>query len=532
MFNLFVSKVKNIFGSAPAQTTSQTAKPSVKVHPKPATKAKEPIPTNKDSNRVVFKPQSGQVAPPAPAAAVLPPAPPVPNVNLDRLRQLETDLKAKESDVSRRLNSIDEKEKYLFQKEKQLDEERTRIKKRQDDIDDLYRKQLDKLESISGLDVDKAKQLLLSSVEKKMADWVAKKISDAKEDIRNRQDEIAKELLTDALRHGVTDYVAEYTVSTITIPDEAIKGKIIGREGRNIRAFEKASGVELELDETNDIRISSFDSTRREIARLALEKLIKDGRIQPLRIEQLIAQTRQDMDRILIAEGKRICTEVGVFNLPIDLVKEVGKYKFRFSYGQNLAKHTIEATKIATALANELRADVNVVKLGTLLHDIGKVITDQEGTHIDLGVDLLRKFHLPEKVINAVAEHHEDKEFSSLESVLVYIGDAASGARPGARYEVHEEYLKRMTNIEEVAKSFSGVINVAAYQAGREVMVIVDPGTISDSEAQVLSQNISEKLEEEAKWAGQIKVTVIREFRTSSTIVGSKISKSAGKIAN
>jgi len=203
MFNLFVSKVKNIFGSAPAQTTSQTAKPSVKVHPKPATKAKEPIPTNKDSNRVVFKPQSGQVAPPAPAAAVLPPAPPVPNVKLDRLRQLETDLKAKESDVSRRLNSIDEKEKYLFQKEKQLDEERTRIKKRQDDIDDLYRKQLDKLESISGLDVDKAKQLLLSSVEKKMADWVAKKISDAKEDIRNRQDEIAKELLTDALRHGV-----------------------------------------------------------------------------------------------------------------------------------------------------------------------------------------------------------------------------------------------------------------------------------------------------------------------------------------
>ena len=205
------------------------------------------------------------------------------------------------------------------------------------------------------------------------------------------------------------------------------------------------------------------------------------------------------------------------------------KYKFRFSYGQNLAKHTIEATKIATAIAYELKADVNTVRLGALLHDIGKVITDQEGTHVDLGIDLLRQFKISEAIIACVAEHHEDKEFSSIESVIVYIGDAASGARPGARYEVHEEYLKRMKNIEEVASSFNGVTSVAAYQAGREVMVIVEPSQVSDAEAEVLSQNIAEKLEEEAKWAGQIKVTVIRELRTSSVIAAPKINKNAVK---
>ncbi len=235
------------------------------------------------------------------------------------------------------------------------------------------------------------------------------------------------------------------------------------------------------------------------------------------------------MDKILLNEGKKICQEVGVFNLPIDLIKEIGKYKFRFSYGQNLAKHTIEATKIAISIAYELKANVNTVRLGALLHDIGKIVSDQEGTHIELGVDLLRQHKIPEAVIDCVAEHHEGKEFSSVESVIVYIGDAASGARPGARYEVHEEYLKRMQNIEEVAKQFSGVLSVAAYQAGREVVVIVDPGLVSDAESQVLSQNIAEKLDSEAKWAGQIKVTVIRELRVNSIVTSNKISKNAEK---
>ncbi len=434
-----------------------------------------------------------------------------------------------EAEVLKRLTSLDEKEKYLIQKEKMLDSQNSQIQAKLTQIDDVYKKQLEKLEQISGLDIEKAKALIISSTEKRMASWISKKIEEAKQQIKQQEDEDAKEILVEALRHGITDTVAEYTVSTISLADEKIKGKVIGREGRNIRAFEKATGVELELDEGNDIRISSFDSTRREIARLSLEKLIRDGRIQPLRIEQVVAQTKQEMDKILLNEGKKICQEVGVFNLPIDLIKEIGKYKFRFSYGQNLAKHTIEATKIAISIAYELKANVNTVRLGALLHDIGKIVSDQEGTHIELGVDLLRQHKIPEAVIDCVAEHHEGKEFSSVESVIVYIGDAASGARPGARYEVHEEYLKRMQNIEEVAKQFSGVLSVAAYQAGREVVVIVDPGLVSDAESQVLSQNIAEKLDSEAKWAGQIKVTVIRELRVNSIVTSNKISKNAEK---
>ncbi|MFA5827904.1 MAG: ribonuclease Y [Candidatus Shapirobacteria bacterium] len=520
MFSYFLTKVRGIFSSG-----SKSEKPEAKV-PAVKTKVKEDTSVLADKNRVVFAPPKTNK--PQPASVPVQDTRAT-DVALQNAKRLESEAKLKETEIFQRLSSISERERYLLQKEKNLDSQTTEIKTRLAGIDDLYKKQLEKLEQISGLDVEKAKQLILSSTEKRMSSWVAKKIDEARDDLKQREDELAKEILVEGIRHGITEYVAEYTVSTISLPDEKIKGKIIGREGRNIRAFEKETGVELELDETNDIRISSFDSTRREIARLSLEKLIKDGRIQPLRIEQIVAQTKADMDKILVNEGKRICQEVGVFNLPVDLIKQIGKYKFRFSYGQNLAKHTVEATKIATAIAYELKADINTVRLGALLHDIGKVVTDQEGTHVDLGIDLLRQYKISEAVINCVAEHHEDKEFSSAESAIVYVGDAASGTRPGARYEVHEEYLKRMKNIEEVAKSFPGVTSVAAYQAGREVVVIVEPTQVSDSEATVLSQNIADKLEEEAKWAGQIKVTVIRELRTSSVIVGNKINKNAVK---
>ena len=533
MFNSFLSKFKDIFAS-----NGEVIKSNTKSAATPA-----PAPVNgslqiaDSNNRVVFTPKKSSKT--EKAVSKSQPVPVAPAINdqankqtqaaLQNATRLELEAKEKEAEIFQRLKSLDEKEQYLIQREKSLDDQHRELKTKSDQLDDLYRKQLEKLETISGLDVEKAKQLIISSTEKKMAGWISKKIEESRDSLHQQEEEISKEILINSIQHGITDYVAEYTVSTISLPDDKIKGKIIGREGRNIRAFEKATGVELELDETNDIRISSFDSTRREIARLSLEKLIKDGRIQPLKIESVVAQTKSEMDKILLNEGKRICQEVGVYNLPVDLIKYIGKYKFRFSYGQNLAKHSIEATKIAVAIANELHADVNTVRLGTLLHDVGKVITDQEGTHIDLGVDLLRQYHLPEAVINAVAEHHEDKGFSSPESVIVYIGDAASGARPGARYEVHEEYLKRMKNIEEAAKGFPGVLSVAAYQAGREVMVIVEPSQVSDAEATVLSQNIADKLEEEAKWAGQIKVTVVRELRTSSVIVGSKVNKNAVK---
>ncbi len=527
MLDFFLTKVKGLF-SVPVDNskTSKKEKNVSKVSSKVV--VDQSIEESSDEkNRVVFSPTK---VPPSPVVVVdTSKIEAQIEASLQNAKKIESEAKAKESEIFRRLTSLDEKERYLIQKEKSLDQQSIDLKRKLDSVDDIYRKQLDKLEAISGLDVEKAKKLVISSTEKKMVSWIAKKIEEAKDEIRQKEEEITKEIIVDNIRHGLTDYVAEYTVSTISLPDETVKGKIIGREGRNIRAFEKATGVELELDETNDIRISSFDSTRREIARLSLEKLVKDGRIQPLKIEQIVAQTKTEIDKILINEGKRICQEVGAFNLPIDLMKEIGKYKFRFSYGQNLAKHTIEATKIALGIAYELKADINTVRLGALLHDIGKVVADQEGTHIDLGIDLLRKYKISDKIINCVAEHHEDKEFSSVESVIVYIGDAASGARPGARYEVHEEYLKRMKNIEEVAKAFPGVTSVAAYQAGREVVVIVEPSMVSDSESEVLSQNIAEKLEEEAKWAGQIKVTVIRELRVNSIVTGNKINKNAVK---
>ena len=376
---------------------------------------------------------------------------------------------------------------------------------------------LKKLTSVAHLTVDEAKKQLLNEVQKDLTSEIAKKIRAAEERIKEDASEKAKEILVDAMKHGATSYVAEYTVSAIHLPDEDVKGRIIGAGGRNIRAFEKEAGVEIEIDETNEIRISSFDSIRREIARRALETLIKDTRIQPSRIEEIIKQVRAQMEEILLEEGKRIVHDCGVFNLPLDLVKLIGRYKFRTSYGQNLAIHTIEETKIGVSIAAEIEADVDIVRLGCLLHDIGKVVTEEEGTHVELGVNILKKYGLPKEVIASVAEHHEDKPFSSVESTVVWIADAISGSRPGARYEPHEEYIKRMTKIEGIAASFPGVETVYAFQAGRDVRVIVKPEEVDDDKLTVLAHDIAGRLEKEAEYAGQIKVTAIRETRASET---------------
>jgi len=376
---------------------------------------------------------------------------------------------------------------------------------------------LKKLTSVAHLTVDEAKKQLLNEVQKDLTSEIAKKIRAAEERIKEDASEKAKEILVDAMKHGATSYVAEYTVSAIHLPDEDVKGRIIGAGGRNIRAFEKEAGVEIEIDETNEIRISSFDSIRREIARRALETLIKDTRIQPSRIEEIIKQVRAQMEEILLEEGKRIVHDCGVFNLPLDLVKLIGRYKFRTSYGQNLAIHTIEETKIGVSIAAEIEADVDIVRLGCLLHDIGKVVTEEEGTHVELGVNILKKYGLPKEIIASVAEHHEDKPFSSVESTVVWIADAISGSRPGARYEPHEEYIKRMTKIEEIAASFPGVETVYAFQAGRDVRVIVKPEEVDDDKLTVLAHDIAGRLEKEAEYAGQIKVTTIRETRASET---------------
>ncbi len=385
-----------------------------------------------------------------------------------------------------------------------------KLKKREEELIPL-------LEKAAKLSSYEAKKILLDELEKEIKGDIAKKIRAAEDRAKQEAADKARDILVDAMKHGATSYVAEFTVSTLEVPNEEVKGRIIGREGRNIRAFERETGVELELDETNQIRLSSFDSVRREIARRALEELIKDTRIQPSRIEEVVKQVRAQMEDVLLEEGRKIAEECGVYKLPTEILKLIGRYKFRTSYGQNLGLHTIEETKMGIALANEVGANVEVVRLGCLLHDIGKVVTDEEGTHVDAGVAVLKRHGFPKEVVNTVAEHHEDKQFSSIESVLVWIADAISGSRPGARYEPHEDYVKRMDKIEEISQSFDGVDIAYAFQAGRDVRVVVKPELVDDDELVILARNIAKRLEKEAEYAGQIKVTAIREIRASET---------------
>jgi ribonuclease Y len=398
-----------------------------------------------------------------------------------------------------------------------LKEQREALEKREEKLEKREKELKEKLEKTSKMTVDEAKKLLLEEVDKDLKEEKAKKIRSAEEKVKQEVSGKAREILADAMRHGATEYVAEYTVSSVEVPNEEVKGRIIGKEGRNIRAFERETKVELELDETNEIRLSSFDAVRREIAKRALQKLIKDARIQPSRIEEVVKQTRAQMDDFLLEEGKRIAEECGVYKLPTEILKLIGRYKFRTSYGQNLAIHTIEETKIGVAIANEIGANVDTVRLGCLLHDIGKVVTDEEGTHVEAGVSVLKKHGFPKEVVATVAEHHEDKPFSSTESVIVWIADAISGSRPGARYEPHEDYVERMEKIEEIAQDFEGVENAYAFQAGRDVRVIVNPEVVDDDKLTVLVHDIAKRLEKEAEYAGQIKVTVIRELRATGT---------------
>lgn len=383
------------------------------------------------------------------------------------------------------------------------------------EIGKLRQEYLGKLEGVGSLSKDQARQELLSELERDLKEEIAKKIKAAEEKVKEEAEARAKEIIATAMLRGATRYVAEYTVSVVKLPDEEIKGRIIGKEGRNIRAFELTTGVDVDLDEAKEIRLSCFDPVRREVARVSLERLIADGRIQPARIEELVSQTRQDVERIMREEGEKLCHAVKVFTLPLEVIDLLGRFKYRFSYGQNMIGHTLEETQIGVKLASELGADVEVVRLACLLHDIGKVITEDEGTHVQLGVELLKRFKLPEKVIKAVAEHHEDQPFSSVESVLVYVADAISAARPGARVEDIEAYVARMGELEKLALSFKGVRSSFAISAGREVRVVVDPGEIDDDASVKLAHDIAGKIEKELTYPGQVKVTVIRETRAT-----------------
>lgn len=416
--------------------------------------------------------------------------------------------------IEKRLES---KEKEIETLKRKLIEEKNKLEQEKKQI--LLKKEevLAKLEKVAKLTSNQAKELILRGWEEKLKEEIVKRIKAAEEEIKNKADEKAKEILADAMRFGAVDYAAEYTVSFITLPNEEFKGRIIGKEGRNIRTFELTTGVDVDLDEEKVIKFSSFDAVRREVARVSMERLIRDGRIQPQRIEEIVRKTKAEIEKIIIKAGEDLCHRVGVYNLPFEIIKLLGKFKYRYSYGQNMILHTLEETKIGTALAYELKADVNTVKLGCLLHDIGKVITEKEGSHVQLGVDLLKKYKFPQKVIDCVASHHEDLPFSSIEAVIVYIADAVSGGRPGARHEDFQEYLKRINTLEEIAKEKKGVVDAYALQAGRELRVIVKADEVSDEDIVILAEKIRQEIEEKfPTFPGQVKITVIREIRAST----------------
>ena len=372
--------------------------------------------------------------------------------------------------------------------------------------------------SVVILTRDEAKTRILQELDKDLTEEKGTRIRQMEEDIKTESDKKARDILVNAMRYADTDYVAEYTVSRVKLPDADVKGRIIGKDGRNIRAFEAATGVDVELgseEDENEVIISSYDSVRREIARVSLNRLLTDGRIQPAKIEEIVAKTQKDIERLMFEEGERLVHSLKVYTLPRELIEYLGRFRYRFSYGQNLLKHTLEETKLGIKIAHEVGADVNVVKLGCLMHDIGKIVNDKEGSHVDLGVELLEKFNIDKKVIACVAEHHEDKPFSSTESIIVHIADSISGARPGARYEDFAEYVKRMEKLEDAAKSFEGVAKVFAISAGRELRVIVNPENITDNQAANLAHDIAKKIQTEQTYPGTVKVNVVREVRYS-----------------
>lgn len=413
-------------------------------------------------------------------------------------------------ELERKLGALEERERILEAREKKLEEKEKEIEK-------LREEEALTLEKIAGVTREQARAQVIRATENRYKEEVAKVIREKEEEVKLSSDKRAREILVDSMFHGAIDVVPEFTVSTVKLVDEDMKGRIIGKEGRNIRAFESSTGVDVDLDEEGIIRLSSFDPVRREIARRSLEALIKDTRIQPFRIEEIIRLTKREVEKIMFEEGEKLLATLNVYNLPRDLIAILGRFKFRYSYGQNLTVHTMEVTKIGVQIASELGADVDIVRLGCIFHDIGKVVTEDEGSHVKLGVDLLKKYKIPEAVINCVAEHHEDRPFSSVESVIVYVADSISGARPGARYEDYEQYAKRLKDIEELAKHEEGVKDAFAFQAGRELRVIIDPDRLDDAQTTLLANKLKEEIDKKMAIPGEVKVTAIREFRSIAT---------------
>lgn len=432
----------------------------------------------------------------------------------EQARQMTRQIEEQQGSLEKKLDRIDMRLEHLDKREEELDQKQEKLNQVKTELEEIRLKALKKLENVAGLTQEEAKIQLFAELEKSLKKESAQLIRQKHEEAQTEAEEKVKEILIDSMLHGATDHVAEYTVSVIQLPNEETKGKIIGKGGKNINSFERETGVDVDLDVSpTEVRLSCFDPVRREIARVSLERLIKDGRIQPTRIEETVAKVKQEIEKITFEAGKKLCHDLGVYNLPLDLIKLVGKFKYRFSYGQNLISHTLEETKIGAKLASELGLDVTTVKLGCLLHDIGKVSDEAEGSHVELGVKIAKRFNIPQAVIDCIAQHHEDESFSGPEQMVVYIADAISGARPGARYENYDEYVTRLQNLEEIAQAHEEVKQAYAIQAGREVRILLKPETSKDDDVVVLSRQIRDEIKEKLTYPGTVTVTVIRETR-------------------
>ena len=436
--------------------------------------------------------------------------------------ELDQEIKERRSEIQKQESRIIQKEENLERrsdnfekKERELEQEEQDLKKKEQEIEELYAKQIQVLQDVAKLTQEEAKKQLLQAVEQEIKTEKATLVRELEQKAKEESGKNAREIISYAIQKCAADHSAETTVSIVPLPSDDIKGRIIGREGRNIKALETLTGIDLIIDDTPEaVILSGFDPLRREVARIALEKLIDDGRIHPAKIEEMVEKAKEELSATIKEEGERAVLETGVIGLNPELVKLIGKLKYRTSYGQNVLNHSIEVSNLARIMAEELGLDAKLVRRAGLLHDIGKALDhDMEGTHVEIGVDILKKFKENPLVINAVEAHHGDVEPQTLEAVLVQAADAISASRPGARRETLEAYIKRLENLESIADSFEGVEKSFAIQAGREIRIIVKPEKISDDEMTLLARDVSKKIEEEMDYPGQIKVNVIRETR-------------------
>lgn len=431
------------------------------------------------------------------------------------LAQLERRLIQKEEALDKRIDVLERKERELAEKEKVLQHRINSVSNKEKELDRVLQEERNKLQKISGMTVDEAKRILLKRLENDVKKETAYMIKKMEDEAKERADKEARKIIGLAIQKCASDYVAESTISVVNLPGDEMKGRIIGREGRNIRALEMATGIDIIIDDTPEaVILSGFDMFRREIARRALERLIEDGRIHPARIEEVVEKVKKEMEANIREEGEKATFDLGLHGIHPEIIKLIGQLKYRTSYGQNVLQHSKEVAYLMGAMASELKLDFNLAKRIGLLHDIGKAVSyEQEGTHAGIGADIARKYNEPETVIHAIESHHQDVEPRTLLAVLAQAADAISASRPGARRETLESYIKRLEKLEAIADSFKGVEKSYAIQAGREIRIMVKPEMIDDATAIVLAKDIKKKIEESLEYPGQIKVTVIRETR-------------------